>query len=158
MLRYNYTERQASAAAVASPFNPLCTWWRFPWRLETGLGPIFKHQPGLVLTAAAAAAARCGYSFKHENQRTPFHLYWFLRISGFYSHFRTYNFISFILLPPANEVWGKVIFSEACVKNSVHGVCLVPGGVETPRDGYCCGRYASYWNAFLFFYFFRRFS
>ena len=25
-----------------------------------------------------------------------------------------------ILLPPANEVWGKVIFSEACVKNSVH--------------------------------------
>ena len=22
--------------------------------------------------------------------------------------------------------------------------------VETPRDGYCCGRYASYWNAFLF--------
>ena len=29
----------------------------------------------------------------------------------------------------------------------------VPGpreGVETPRDGYCCGWYASYWNAFLF--------
>ena len=25
------------------------------------------------------------------------------------------------LLPPANEVWGKVIFSQACVKNSVHG-------------------------------------
>ena len=24
------------------------------------------------------------------------------------------------------------------------------GVVETPRDGYCCGRYASYWNAFLF--------
>ena len=24
------------------------------------------------------------------------------------------------LLPPANKVWGKVIFSEACVKNSVH--------------------------------------
>ena len=23
------------------------------------------------------------------------------------------------LLPPTNEVWGKVIFSEACVKNSV---------------------------------------
>ena len=30
--------------------------------------------------------------------------------------------------------------------------CLLGGGelVETPRDGYCCGRYASYWNAFLF--------
>ena len=24
-------------------------------------------------------------------------------------------------LPPASKVWGKVIFSEACVKNSVHG-------------------------------------
>ena len=24
-------------------------------------------------------------------------------------------------LPPANEVWGKVIFSVARVKNSVHG-------------------------------------
>ena len=32
------------------------------------------------------------------------------------------------------------------------GGCLLQGGclVETPRDGYCCGRYASYWNAFLF--------
>ena len=43
-------------------------------------------------------------------------------------------------LPPANEVWGKVIFSEASVKNSVHrggggpqgesglGGCLALGG------------------------------
>ena len=32
------------------------------------------------------------------------------------------------------------------------GGVLPPGGclVETPRDGYCCGRYASYWNTFLF--------
>ena len=30
-----------------------------------------------------------------------------------------------LLLPPANEVWCKVIFSEACAKNSVHrGECL----------------------------------
>ena len=29
-------------------------------------------------------------------------------------------FSSTLLLPPANEVWGKAIFSEACVKNSVH--------------------------------------
>ena len=36
---------------------------------------------------------------------------------------------------------------------------LVPGGVSgpggawwrPPRDSYCCGQYASYWNAFLFF-------
>ena len=36
------------------------------------------------------------------------------------------------------------------------GVCSqggsAPGGVKTPlkADDYCCGRYASYWNAFLF--------
>ena len=50
-----------------------------------------------------------------------------------------------ILLPPANEVWGKVIFSVACVKNSVHrGVCLSacydtppgadPSGADTPQS------------------------
>ena len=27
----------------------------------------------------------------------------------------------------------------------------VPGG-DAPPDGYCCGWYASYWNAFLLFY------
>ena len=32
------------------------------------------------------------------------------------------------LLPPTNKVWGKVIFSEACVKNSVHrGACMARG-------------------------------
>ena len=38
-------------------------------------------------------------------------------------------------LPPANEVWGKVIFSEACVKNSVHsgGGGLLPGGAYSGR-------------------------
>ena len=35
-----------------------------------------------------------------------------------------------LFLPPANEVWGKVIFSEACVKNSVYrGVGAWSGGV-----------------------------
>ena len=29
------------------------------------------------------------------------------------------------IYPPANEVWGQVIFSEACVKNSVHRVGVV---------------------------------
>ena len=48
--------------------------------------------------------------------------------------------VSFLLLPPANEVWGKVIFSEACVKNSGPGGggCQAPGsawsgGVTGPR-------------------------
>ena len=97
--------------------------------------------------------------------------------------------------------WGKVIFSEACVKNSVHrrghlggGVGGLAGGLQThtqegswgvwlgggspgphpggggspcphphwgvypsmhwgrhtpPADGYCCRRYAFYWNSFL---------
>ena len=35
------------------------------------------------------------------------------------------------LPPPANEVWGKVIFSEACVKNSV------PVGGEGGGAGMC---------------------
>ena len=100
-----------------------------------------------------------------------------------------------------DEVWSKVIFSVACVKNSVHrggwipaciaggipaslaaglqggspgphpggrlwnlaraglqahtqgGVCI-PACTEAepplPVDGYCSGRYASYWNASLF--------
>ena len=41
-----------------------------------------------------------------------------------------------LFLPPANEVWGKVIFSEACVKNSVHGgglpQCML--GYHSPPD------------------------
>ena len=37
------------------------------------------------------------------------------------------------LLPPANEVWSKVIFSVVCVKNSVHrGVCLSACWDTTP--------------------------
>ena len=47
-----------------------------------------------------------------------------------------------IYLLPANEVWGKVIFSEACVKNyvhrggsaSVHAGIPHPPGPGTPRD------------------------
>ena len=60
------------------------------------------------------------------------------------------------------------MFSQACVKNSVHrgGVCLWIQGVYTPlgrypladtptgrhslsREGHYSRRYASYWNAFL---------
>ena len=69
---------------------------------------------------------------------------------------------------------GKVIFSQASVILSTGGVCQTPPGRHPlcrhhppgqttsllgrhplgrhtpPADGYCCGRYASYWNAFLF--------
>ena len=70
---------------------------------------------------------------------------------------------------------GKVIFSQACVKNSVHrGLGCKPLGRHTPSwadsplgrqppwvdtpwaeiptsEDHCSGRYASYWNAFLFY-------
>ena len=67
--------------------------------------------------------------------------------------------------------WGKVIFSAACVKNSVHGgegVCPLacwdtpprtrdrpPPGSRPPQRSACwemqatSGRYAPYWNAYL---------
>ena len=52
------------------------------------------------------------------------------------------------------------MFSQACVKNSVHRRGVVSGRdppspgkrspwADTPPDGYCSGRYTSYWNAFL---------
>ena len=63
-------------------------------------------------------------------------------------------------LLPGGLLWGGVCSRRVCYQG---GVCsrggLVPGEVvcsggclmETPpKDGHCCGRYASYWNAFLF--------
>ena len=71
-----------------------------------------------------------------------------------------------------NRSYRKVMFSQACVKNSVRGgvhplfrpprthtqtpwahtpwVDIPPGRPLPPLDGHCSGRYASYWNAFLF--------
>ena len=45
--------------------------------------------------------------------------------------FKLIDFI-YVFLPPANEVWGKVKFAAACVKNSVHR-----GGTSsgTPQAG-----------------------
>ena len=47
--------------------------------------------------------------------------------------------LSLFVITVRNSSCGKVMFSQACVKNSVH-----------KRDGHGSGRYASYWNAFLF--------
>ena len=44
-----------------------------------------------------------------------------------------YYKLKIVLLPPTNEVWGKVIFSEACVKNSVHRGGVWSGGVPDPK-------------------------
>ena len=91
----------------------------------------------------------------------------------------TYVFIFEVLLflPPATKLGQGYIFTGVC--DSVHGGgCLLsggsgpggggdvcsqgvpgPGGVSGPGGvpggdppGYCCGRYASYWNAFLFYH------
>ena len=45
----------------------------------------------------------------------------------------------FCLITGRNEVVAKVMFLLVSV------ILLTP-----QEDGYCCGRYASYWNAFLF--------
>ena len=54
-----------------------------------------------------------------------------------------------------NSSCGKVMFLHL----SVHRECTPPGQtppkgrhpqIHPPRDGHCSGRYASYWNAFLF--------
>ena len=44
-----------------------------------------------------------------------------ISVSVQYEHLHIILYYYKPFLPPANEVWGKVIFSEACVKNSVHG-------------------------------------
>ena len=68
-----------------------------------------------------------------------------------------------MLLLSAKEVWGKVIFSEACVKKAVHrggGLPQCMLGYQTPREEAppeqsmlevwsTSGQYASYWNAIL---------
>ena len=54
---------------------------------------------------------------------------------------RTYNDL---ILLPANEFWGKVMFSQACVSHTVHRESSLCGG-HTVKSG----RHASYWNAFL---------
>ena len=59
---------------------------------------------------------------------------------------------------PKGEVEGDLAGGGACsgrVCSRGGGACSwggsARGGVwRSPRDGYCCGRYASYWNAFLF--------
>ena len=78
-------------------------------------------------------------------------------------------------LPPATKLVQGNIFTGVCDSvNSVEmcflgGGCFIPGGASSqagvcsqggpgrdPRDGYCCGRYASYWDAFLSYMFLRK--
>ena len=46
--------------------------------------------------------------------------------------------------------WGGSGRGGTCFGGGLLGGVPAPGrGVETPRADYCCGRYASYWNAFF---------
>ena len=68
----------------------------------------------------------------------------------------TFNLIEF--LPPANEVCEGYVFTPVCQsfqsQGDMHGeggACVVKGGgMGGWRGSHCSGRYASYWNAFLF--------
>ena len=58
--------------------------------------------------------------------------------------------------PGGSAPGGCLLGGGACSGKGVPALGgLLPGGTcsggcgDTPRDGYCCGRYASYWNAFL---------
>ena len=56
------------------------------------------------------------------------------------SFLRVFKMSFNIVITGRNEVVAKVMFLLVSV------ILLTP-----QEDGYCCGRYASYWNAFLFF-------
>ena len=94
---------------------------------------------------------RLQYPIKeYFSKKTPNSNFASLRINTIFQIFLVSLCLAFSLyLPPANEVWGKVICLQvcACPRGGVWSRG-VPGG--DPPNGYCCGRYASYWNAFLF--------
>ena len=48
-----------------------------------------------------------------------------------------------VIFTVRNSSCRKVMFSQACVKNSVRGGHDVAGGVRGRRDRHCSGRYAS---------------
>ena len=46
--------------------------------------------------------------------------------------------------------WGMAVWSDVWSEGLVlEDGCLVRDQSPPPQDGYCHGRYASYWNAFL---------
>ena len=135
VLRGAHTERQAAASRWASDWISLEYIVMLPWLLKISSPPHFeasqcipmRYDLMLTLTLTLPLDARCVYTLKGWisscilTTGIHFWIYWKL------------------LLLPANEVWGKVILSEACVKNSVHGeghawllggghTCVVAGG------------------------------
>ena len=66
------------------------------------------------------------------------------------------NYLNYFSFTFRKRKQRKVMFSQACVKNSVQGGVWQTPPRETrqtpphPGDGHCSGRHASYWNAFLF--------
>ena len=57
------------------------------------------------------------------------------------------------LLPSATKLRQGNIFTSVCQEFCPWGrVCLRACWDTPPADGYCSERYASYWNAYLFFF------
>ena len=88
----------------------------------------------------------------HEERSAPT-----IATAALYPNFRIKLDCFLILVNTTNftvriVVIGKVMFPQASC-DSVRGgrgvVWQTPPRHPTPRDGYCSGRYASYWNAFL---------
>ena len=66
-----------------------------------------------------------------------------------------------MMLGPLRLLVNRILYIDWQTRmGALGGGCLLLGGGVVPqhalrqrppgRDGYCCGRYASYWNAFLF--------
>ena len=81
------------------------------------------------------------YQDSHFSGLTKFHDF-----SSFFSKFPD-------IYRPQRSCEGYV-FTGVCLSTRGGGVCLSEWWDTTlpppPRDGHCCGLYASYWNAFLF--------
>ena len=59
--------------------------------------------------------------------------------------------------PQAHTRKGLQAHTQGGLQAQARGVCVYPSmhwgrHPPPPADGYCCGRYASYWNAFLFIF------
>ena len=111
---------------LLSTFNmTICQWFIFfsYWRLinsATSLTAFVKKPPWSHIYFARCALP--GHSRINIVTKAP-SAFDQMGICCARSHFKTWESLckTIQLLPPANKVWGKVIFSEACVKNSIHG-------------------------------------
>ena len=102
--------------------------------------------------------ANTGYLFKLVHLQTPgADIWWLLKhITRIVSKRMVRILLEFFLVTVRNSSCGKVMFSQVSVcprgegcTPSCQADITPPRQTRPPPDGYCSGRYASYWNAFL---------